>query len=205
MYFNELKINRPPTDFLWTITKPLLHSLGVLHCQTALQDCSLVSQECFQKLLLHLKAPEAQEISRTGDSMQQPHCVVILKYKTVPLMELSPELGQHRSLRATPIGVPRWPLVVSWGQNRLKVTSKCLQQLLVKFPRGLGGGVPTPITFLNSRFHYLLFLVVLGPHRWHRLFSSFSNPGSLPCCSMQPSHSSSFSLWSMGSRAWGLQ
>lgn len=41
---------------------------------------------------------------------------------------------------------------------------------------------------------------MLGPHCWHRLFSSLSNPGPLLICSMQPSHSGGFS----GCGAWVL-
>lgn len=78
MYFDELRINSHPQIscepsqnhcyILWGFYTVRLH-----------YKTTLVSQECFQKLLLHLEAPDSQKISRTQDSMQQPHCVVILK------------------------------------------------------------------------------------------------------------------------------
>lgn len=44
-----------------------------------------------------------QGVSRTSDSIPQPHRMVILKRKTVHLTDISSRLGQHRSLKSTPL------------------------------------------------------------------------------------------------------
>lgn len=99
--------------------------------------------------LLHLEVPSPRESVEPGTAFSSHTAWSFWsKKKTVPPTDFSSDLGQHRSLRWTPIGVSCWYWVVSLRSEQVEASQQMSVAVLGEVPQGILG-LPIPNTLLN--------------------------------------------------------